>query len=122
MPLRRSGISGKLDVRRLLLHMMPTSTLYHSSLVAMLLELVRTIHRVDCSIYGPIENSRPTKYVCHALIASYLYANNAQLPDPPCGITSVGFSVSGRLLFAGYDDYECKVHGAPRIVVRGTLR
>ena len=26
-----------------------------------------------------------------------------------CGITSVGFSVSGRLLFAGYDDFECKV-------------
>ena len=26
-----------------------------------------------------------------------------------CGITSVAFSVSGRLLFAGYDDYECKV-------------
>jgi guanine nucleotide-binding protein G(I)/G(S)/G(T) subunit beta-1 len=26
-----------------------------------------------------------------------------------CGITSVAFSVSGRLLFAGYDDFECKV-------------
>ncbi|KAG5460216.1 MAG: WD40-repeat-containing domain protein, partial [Olpidium bornovanus] len=26
-----------------------------------------------------------------------------------CGITSVAFSVSGRLLFAGYDDYNCKV-------------
>lgn len=24
-----------------------------------------------------------------------------------CGITSVGFSLSGRLLFAGYDDYVC---------------
>lgn len=24
-----------------------------------------------------------------------------------CGITSVGFSKSGRLLFAGYDDYNC---------------
>lgn len=30
-----------------------------------------------------------------------------------CGITSVAFSVSGRLLFAGYDDFECKV-GSPR--------
>jgi hypothetical protein len=28
-----------------------------------------------------------------------------------CGITSVAFSVSGRLLFAGYDDFECKVSG-----------
>lgn len=27
-----------------------------------------------------------------------------------CGITSVAFSVSGRLLFAGYDDFECKVN------------
>lgn len=26
-----------------------------------------------------------------------------------CGITSVGFSVSGRLLFAGYDDFTCNV-------------
>ncbi|CDH59052.1 g-protein beta subunit [Lichtheimia corymbifera JMRC:FSU:9682] len=26
-----------------------------------------------------------------------------------CGITSVDFSVSGRLLFAGYDDYNCNV-------------
>jgi len=26
-----------------------------------------------------------------------------------CGVTSVGFSVSGRLLFAGYDDYNCNV-------------
>jgi guanine nucleotide-binding protein G(I)/G(S)/G(T) subunit beta-1 len=33
----------------------------------------------------------------------------AQIPEPVCGITSVAFSVSGRLLFAGYDDFECKV-------------
>lgn len=26
-----------------------------------------------------------------------------------CGITSVAFSLSGRLLFAGYDDYNCYV-------------
>ena len=26
-----------------------------------------------------------------------------------CGITSVAFSQSGRLLFAGYDDYNCNV-------------
>jgi guanine nucleotide-binding protein G(I)/G(S)/G(T) subunit beta-1 len=26
-----------------------------------------------------------------------------------CGVTSVGFSASGRLLFAGYDDYNCNV-------------
>jgi len=26
-----------------------------------------------------------------------------------CGITSVGFSKSGRLLFAGYDDFNCNV-------------
>jgi WD40 repeat protein len=33
------------------------------------------------------------------------YAHNNIL----CGVTSVGFSVSGRLLFAGYDDYNCNV-------------
>lgn len=33
---------------------------------------------------------------------------NDQINDP-IGITSVAFSVSGRLLFAGYDDFECKV-------------
>ncbi|KAG0166393.1 guanine nucleotide-binding protein subunit beta 1 [Apophysomyces sp. BC1034] len=26
-----------------------------------------------------------------------------------CGITSIGFSVSGRLMFGGYDDYNCNV-------------
>lgn len=26
-----------------------------------------------------------------------------------CGITSVSFSLSGRLLFAGYDDFNCNV-------------
>lgn len=30
-----------------------------------------------------------------------------------CGITSVATSVSGRLLFAGYDDFECKVRTNP---------
>lgn len=34
-----------------------------------------------------------------------------QMGEPVCGITSVAFSVSGRLLFAGYDDFECKVTG-----------
>jgi hypothetical protein len=34
---------------------------------------------------------------------------SVQIPEPVCGITSVAFSVSGRLLFAGYDDFECKV-------------
>lgn len=34
---------------------------------------------------------------------------SGQIGEPVCGITSVAFSVSGRLLFAGYDDFECKV-------------
>ncbi|KAK9477969.1 WD40-repeat-containing domain protein [Lipomyces japonicus] len=29
-------------------------------------------------------------------------------PSITCGITSVAFSASGRLLFAGYDDFECR--------------
>lgn len=38
-----------------------------------------------------------------------MFTDIAQIPEPVCGITSVAFSVSGRLLFAGYDDFECKV-------------
>jgi len=30
-------------------------------------------------------------------------------PNILCGITSVAFSLSGRVLFAGYDDYNCNV-------------
>jgi len=35
-----------------------------------------------------------------------------------CGITSVAFSVSGRLLFAGYDDFNCNVWD----VLKGEVR
>lgn len=39
-------------------------------------------------------------------------ANSIQSESILCGITSVATSVSGRLLFAGYDDFECKVRRA----------
>jgi len=42
--------------------------------------------------------------------------------EPICGITSVAFSVSGRLLFAGYDDFECKVWDVLRGERVGTLQ
>ena len=38
-----------------------------------------------------------------------MLANVQQSEAILCGITSVATSVSGRLLFAGYDDFECKV-------------
>ncbi|KAI1261218.1 guanine nucleotide-binding protein, beta subunit [Xylariaceae sp. FL1019] len=38
-----------------------------------------------------------------------------------CGITSVATSVSGRLLFAGYDDFECKVWDITRGEKVGSL-
>jgi hypothetical protein len=41
----------------------------------------------------------------------YMLTNN-QSEAILCGITSVATSVSGRLLFAGYDDFECKVRCA----------
>lgn len=41
-----------------------------------------------------------------------MFANNYQSEAILCGITSVATSVSGRLLFAGYDDFECKVRMA----------
>lgn len=44
-----------------------------------------------------------------------------QIGEPVCGITSVAFSVSGRLLFAGYDDFECKVRIGPRRDMRQIL-
>eukprot|EP00123_Amoebidium_parasiticum_P008776 comp19018_c0_seq3/m.21400 comp19018_c0_seq3/g.21400 ORF comp19018_c0_seq3/g.21400 comp19018_c0_seq3/m.21400 type:complete len:344 (-) comp19018_c0_seq3:219-1250(-) len=38
-----------------------------------------------------------------------------------CGITSVGFSKSGRLLFAGYDDFNCNVWDTLKGTRSGTL-
>ncbi|KAF2719783.1 guanine nucleotide-binding protein-like protein subunit beta 1 [Polychaeton citri CBS 116435] len=46
---------------------------------------------------------------------------NYTIGEPVCGITSVAFSVSGRLLFAGYDDFECKVWDTLRGERVGTL-
>merc|ERR1711926_55739 len=38
-----------------------------------------------------------------------------------CGITSVAFSKSGRLLLAGYDDFNCNVWDALRAERAGVL-
>ena len=38
-----------------------------------------------------------------------------------CGITSVAFSKSGRLLLAGYDDFNCNVWDALRAERAGTI-
>jgi len=38
-----------------------------------------------------------------------------------CGITSVGFSRSGRLLFAGYDDFNCHIWDTLRLENVGIL-
>ena len=38
-----------------------------------------------------------------------------------CGITSVAFSKSGRLLLAGYDDFNCNVWDALRAERAGIL-
>nr|XP_023498824.1 guanine nucleotide-binding protein G(I)/G(S)/G(T) subunit beta-3 isoform X3 [Equus caballus] len=38
-----------------------------------------------------------------------------------CGITSVAFSLSGRLLFAGYDDFNCNVWDSIKCERVGTL-
>ena len=39
-----------------------------------------------------------------------------------CGITSVAFSKSGRLLLAGYDDFNCNVWDAMRTERAGEQR
>ncbi|XP_006170856.1 guanine nucleotide-binding protein G(I)/G(S)/G(T) subunit beta-3-like [Tupaia chinensis] len=38
-----------------------------------------------------------------------------------CGITSVAFSLSGRLLFAGYDDFNCNVWDSMKVERVGVL-
>ena len=38
-----------------------------------------------------------------------------------CGITSVAFSKSGRLLLAGYDDFNCNVWDSMRAERAGNL-
>lgn len=48
------------------------------------------------------------------LLFRLLTVVGGKIPEPVCGITSVAFSVSGRLLFAGYDDFECKVSNTSR--------
>ncbi|RCI07602.1 hypothetical protein L249_1594 [Ophiocordyceps polyrhachis-furcata BCC 54312] len=47
--------------------------------------------------------------------------NNYSSETILCGITSVATSVSGRLLFAGYDDFECKVWDVTRGEKVGSL-
>jgi len=42
-------------------------------------------------------------------IRAYLQLNKYSNDKILCGITSVGFSHSGKMLFAGYDDYNCYV-------------
>jgi len=42
-------------------------------------------------------------------IRAYLQLNRYSNDKILCGITSVSFSYSGRMLFAGYDDYNCYV-------------
>jgi guanine nucleotide-binding protein G(I)/G(S)/G(T) subunit beta-1 len=42
-------------------------------------------------------------------LRSYLQVNEFGSEKILCGITSVAFSLSGRLMFAGYDDYNCYV-------------
>lgn len=68
-----------------------------------------------CSTSVPIANYNPIRYVQHSCTRLHfpsiilVLTFPLQIPEPVCGITSVAFSVSGRLLFAGYDDFECKV-------------
>ena len=38
-----------------------------------------------------------------------------------CGITSVAFSKSGRLLLAGYDDFNCNVWDTLRLERAGNI-
>lgn len=40
--------------------------------------------------------------------------NKYKTEDANCGVTSIAFSISGRLLFAGYDDFSCKVWDSMR--------
>ena len=61
-----------------------------------------------CLISGPTANCRAILYGRAPLFLRNSLTHE-QIGEPVCGITSVAFSVSGRLLFAGYDDFECKV-------------
>ena len=44
-------------------------------------------------------------YDCRSSVEMMIYSHDKIL----CGITSVAMSVSGRYLFAGYDDFNCYV-------------
>ncbi len=47
--------------------------------------------------------------------------NTFSYENVSCGITSVSFSISGRLLFAGYDNHECNVWDTFKAERVGTL-
>lgn len=55
-------------------------------------------------------------------IRSYRQINRYGHDKILCGITSVAFSRSGRMLFAGYDDYTCYVWDTQQGVTAGDLK
>ena len=74
----------------------------------------------DLNLYG-VRSRRFNMLLFFSIMLSYYFPSCAscasliktltvtQSESILCGITSVATSVSGRLLFAGYDDFECKV-------------
>ena len=97
----------------------PISTQLHSSHPVMHLLQVRTTQLVDSSISVLIRN-----WLCIRMItlsAVCFSPNGSQFETFLSGITSVAFSKSGRLLFAGYDDFNCNVWDSMRQERAGVL-
>jgi len=85
------GIFGVVGPPRLLLATNQTLMPYNSSPMATHLLLVPTTLLAACHIRADRE------------LNAFTHDNIL------CGITSVAFSISGRILFGGYDDWTCNV-------------
>ncbi|KAJ2966942.1 hypothetical protein NQ176_g9908 [Zarea fungicola] len=72
------------------------------------------------TVYVPNLPASPSQYLPPS-VPPFPANHSSQSESILCGITSVATSVSGRLLFAGYDDYECKVWDVTRGEKVGSL-
>ena len=72
------------------------------------LELAPTKPPADYLISEQTKNSSYTgnHHITYAILSITYHSSHESIV---CGITSVAFSKSGRLLLAGYDDFNCNV-------------
>ena len=105
MPRQNCGTCVPVAACRLSPVMNPTSTQLPSSPTFRLLALALMTLHADSLTSVPIKSFSFTGNID----SFYSAFNSSSHESIVCGITSVAFSKSGRLLLAGYDDFNCNV-------------